>query len=224
MKKDVAKIEIGSRIKEFRQKKGLSQQQVADFVKTSKTSISFWESGKNFPNVNSLTSLAECFGITYEELIGDEKQEEKTIQSGEELAKAIEEGKKKAEIMRMFGLEYDTKSSDIIDPYSTARYASLEKALSDLAAEPLLLREVRDEDGFDHSWVEKTEKFTNGWQPLERDKVIQALVDGKCVRAINLSAATIVDPSTKTVANLVDGYLVNANITFFVKIDQSSQK
>jgi transcriptional regulator with XRE-family HTH domain len=218
------KEEIAKKIRSLREEHHMTQKDLAKKMSNQVSTISIWESGTSFPRVEALCRLADIFGITYEELVGIEKPEEKPIQSGEELAKVLEEGKKKATIMKMFGLKYDENSSDIIDPYSTARYTSLEKALSDLAAELLLLREAHDEDGFDHSWVEKTEKFTNGWQPLERDKVIQALVDGKCVRAINLSAATIVDPSTKTVANLVDGYLVNANITFFVKIDQSSQK
>ena len=51
------------RLKEARQKKGLSQADAADKLNVSRQAISRWETGKGFPDINFLTPISELYDI-----------------------------------------------------------------------------------------------------------------------------------------------------------------
>ena len=61
---------IGSRIHKLRKKSGLTQQQVANRLNVVRTSISNWESGTRTPDAESLSQLADLFGVTTDYLLG----------------------------------------------------------------------------------------------------------------------------------------------------------
>ena len=58
------------RLKEARQKKGLSQADAADKLNVSRQAISRWETGKGFPDINFLTPISELYDISIDELLG----------------------------------------------------------------------------------------------------------------------------------------------------------
>jgi DNA-binding helix-turn-helix protein len=60
------------RIKELRQEKNLTMQQLADRLYFSKNAISNWERGACLPNLERLISLAEFFNVTVGYLLGVE--------------------------------------------------------------------------------------------------------------------------------------------------------
>ncbi len=58
---------LGLKIKELRNKKGLSQQQLAELINIDQRNLSNIECGNSFP-VKSLLAIAEVFNITLPEL------------------------------------------------------------------------------------------------------------------------------------------------------------
>lgn len=56
--------EIGCRIREFRQKKGLSQERLAELLDLSPQQMQKYEAGASKLNTDKLQQLAEALGIT----------------------------------------------------------------------------------------------------------------------------------------------------------------
>ena len=62
-------MELCTQIKKYRTESGLSQDELADKVYVSRQTISNWETGKNYPDVNSLILLSETFGVSVDTLL-----------------------------------------------------------------------------------------------------------------------------------------------------------
>ena len=54
----------------MRESVNLTQQQLADKLQTTQRKISYWESGKIQPDLESLWAIADLFDVTIDELIG----------------------------------------------------------------------------------------------------------------------------------------------------------
>ena len=66
-------MEFNEKLHELRRQKGLTQEELATQLYVSRTAISKWESGRGYPNIDSLKSMAKFFGVTVDELLsGDE--------------------------------------------------------------------------------------------------------------------------------------------------------
>lgn len=63
---------IGKRLKELRNQKGLSQQDLGDAIGVTKVSICGYENGTRLPNLEKLVSLAEELETTTDYLLGRE--------------------------------------------------------------------------------------------------------------------------------------------------------
>ena len=82
-------MEFNEKLQELRKQKGLTQEELAEYLYISRTAISKWESGRGYPNIDSLKAIAKFFKVTIDELLsGDElltiaeedtKQKERTI-------------------------------------------------------------------------------------------------------------------------------------------------
>ena len=73
-------MELGNRIKTFREKINLSQEELADKVYTSRQTISNWENDKTYPDINSLKLLSNIFDVSLDNLVeGDIEKMKKTI-------------------------------------------------------------------------------------------------------------------------------------------------
>ena len=84
------------KLQELRKQKGYTQEQLAEKLHVSRTAVSKWESGRGYPNLESLKAISKLFSITVDELL-----------SGEELMEAAsEEQKEKVDRIRdlAFGL------------------------------------------------------------------------------------------------------------------------
>lgn len=66
-------MEFHVKLQELRKRKGLTQEELAHALYVSRTAISKWESGRGYPNIDSLKALAVFFHISIDELLsGDE--------------------------------------------------------------------------------------------------------------------------------------------------------
>ena len=83
-------MEFHEKIQELRKKKGLTQEELAASLYVSRTAISKWESGRGYPNIDSLKALAKFFSVTVDDLLSTD----------EALTIAEEEGKRKENLTR----------------------------------------------------------------------------------------------------------------------------
>ena len=66
-------MEFNEKLQELRKQRGLTQEELAQSLYVSRTAISKWESGRGYPNIDSLKAIAKFFGVTIDELLsGDE--------------------------------------------------------------------------------------------------------------------------------------------------------
>ena len=68
-------MSIGEKIKELRQKKGVSQQKMAEDILISQSAIASWEVEKNEPTMFNCITIADYFDVTLDELCGRCKNE-----------------------------------------------------------------------------------------------------------------------------------------------------
>lgn len=79
-------MEFNEKLQKLRKQKGLTQEELAETLCVSRTAISKWESGRGYPNIDSLKEIAKAFSVTIDELL-----------SGEELLNIAEEDHKQKE-------------------------------------------------------------------------------------------------------------------------------
>ncbi len=66
-------MEFNEKLHELRKQKGLTQEELAQALYVSRAAISKWESGRGYPNIDSLKAIAKFFSVTIDELLsGDE--------------------------------------------------------------------------------------------------------------------------------------------------------
>ncbi|MDE7193944.1 MAG: helix-turn-helix domain-containing protein [Oscillospiraceae bacterium] len=61
---------IGENLKKQRKLRELTQEQLANILGVSFQSVSKWERSEGYPDIELLPTIADCFGITVDELIG----------------------------------------------------------------------------------------------------------------------------------------------------------
>ena len=60
-------------MQELRKQKGLTQEELAESLYVSRTAVSKWESGRGYPNIDSLKAIAKFFSVTIDELLSGEE-------------------------------------------------------------------------------------------------------------------------------------------------------
>lgn len=77
---DATEMELAGQIKKHRQALGISQEALAEKIYVSRQTISNWETGRTYPDVQSLLLLSVAFDISIDQLIkGDVNIMEETI-------------------------------------------------------------------------------------------------------------------------------------------------
>ena len=89
-------MEFNEKLQELRKQRGLTQEELAEKLYVSRTAISKWESGRGYPNIESLKAIAKFFSVTVDELLSTD----------EVLTIAEEDNKRKEKHFRdlMYGL------------------------------------------------------------------------------------------------------------------------
>ena len=89
-------MDFNEKLQELRKLRGLTQEELAASLYVSRTAISKWESGRGYPNIESLKAIAKFFSVTVDNLISTK----------EVLTIAEEDGKRKENHLRdlIYGL------------------------------------------------------------------------------------------------------------------------
>ena len=83
-------MEFNEKLQQLRKQKGITQEELSASLYVSRTAISKWESGRGYPNIESLKAIAKFFSVTLDELLSTD----------EILTIAEEEGKRKEKYFR----------------------------------------------------------------------------------------------------------------------------
>ena len=80
-------MKIGEKIKEQRLKKKWTQEQLAQLLNVSRSTVSSWEVGRNYPDLETIISISDLFGISLDNLLREDtqmvKETTKKIKRGE---------------------------------------------------------------------------------------------------------------------------------------------
>lgn len=62
-------MDLGKKIIEMRKKAKLSQEQLAEKLDVTRQTISNWENGKFYPDIDALIKISKCFNISLDDLL-----------------------------------------------------------------------------------------------------------------------------------------------------------
>lgn len=65
-------MEFNEKLQQLRKQKGLTQEEAAQTLYVSRAAVSKWESGRGFPNLDSLKAIARFYGVTVDQLLSSE--------------------------------------------------------------------------------------------------------------------------------------------------------
>lgn len=72
-------MDIGKRLKQKRQEANLTQKELADLLFVSRQTISSWEVGRTYPDLETLVKISELFATPLEDLLKEDSQVIKDI-------------------------------------------------------------------------------------------------------------------------------------------------
>ena len=77
-------MELGARLKEYRNQGGMTQDDLAEKLFVSRQTISSWENDKSYPDIHSLLMLGDLFGVSLDTLVkGDIEIMKETIEQAD---------------------------------------------------------------------------------------------------------------------------------------------
>ena len=136
------KLTIGENIRNFRKKNDLTQEALADRLGVTYQSVSRWENGTTYPDLELLPAISEVLGVTVDELIGmhqviKEKQAAEVVDElRRECMKRDYDADRIVALLRDIRINYINSDSAAWRPWTENRNS---KALRD----PKVLPEVR---------------------------------------------------------------------------------
>lgn len=87
-------MDFSEKLQQLRKLNNMTQEQLAEKLFVSRTAVSKWESGKGYPNIESLKSISKLFSVSIDDLL-----------SGEELI-TLAESENRSNMCRVFSLIY----------------------------------------------------------------------------------------------------------------------
>ena len=66
-------MEFNEKLQELRKNKGMTQEELAEALYVSRTAVSKWESGRGYPNLDSLKLISRYFAVSIDERICPEE-------------------------------------------------------------------------------------------------------------------------------------------------------
>ena len=71
--------DLGTRLKELRKERGLTQEQLAERLSVAFQTVSKWENGVSNPDFSLIAPLAEALQVSTDELLGTERKAQKRV-------------------------------------------------------------------------------------------------------------------------------------------------
>lgn len=62
-------MEFNEKLQELRKQKGMTQEELAEKLYVSRTAVSKWESGRGYPNLESLKAISQFFHVSLDDLL-----------------------------------------------------------------------------------------------------------------------------------------------------------
>ena len=66
-------MEFHEKLQQLRKQQELTQEQLAERLFVSRTAVSKWESGRGYPNLESLKDISRLFGVSIDELLSNDE-------------------------------------------------------------------------------------------------------------------------------------------------------
>ena len=66
-------MEFSEKLQNLRKQKGLTQEELAAKLFVSRTAVSKWESGRGYPNIDSLKEISKFFSVSVDELLSSDE-------------------------------------------------------------------------------------------------------------------------------------------------------
>ena len=66
-------MEFNEKLQQLRKREGLTQEELAEALFVSRTAVSKWESGRGYPNIDSLKEISRFFSVKIDDLICSEE-------------------------------------------------------------------------------------------------------------------------------------------------------
>lgn len=137
-------MEFHEKLQNLRKQKGLTQEELAEILFVSRTAVSKWESGRGFPNIESLRAISKYFTVSLDELLSgeeiltiaeiDHKQKERTIR--DLVFGLLDCGMALLLFLPFFGQKIDSVISEVsllalngIQPYRKVTYVAFVAAM-----------------------------------------------------------------------------------------------
>ena len=73
-------MEIGSKLKNARNGKGITQEHAAELLGVSRQTISNWENNKSYPDIISVIKMSDIYSVSLDHLLKEEKSMNQTYQ------------------------------------------------------------------------------------------------------------------------------------------------
>lgn len=71
-------MDIGCKLKQARNEKGLTQEQAAELLNVSRQTISNWENNKSYPDIISVINMSDIYAVSLDHLLKEEKTVKQT--------------------------------------------------------------------------------------------------------------------------------------------------
>lgn len=79
-------MDFGKILKEKRHQAGITQEELAKRLNVSRSAISNWEIGRNYPDIHTLVEISTSLGVSLEELLENSTMTETMIDTTKEMA------------------------------------------------------------------------------------------------------------------------------------------
>ena len=78
-------MDVGIRIKKYRQKQNISQDELAEKIFVSRQTISNWENNKSYPDIKSLMLLSDIFKVSLDDFMKGDIEEIRSLINNEKI-------------------------------------------------------------------------------------------------------------------------------------------
>ncbi|WP_300123340.1 helix-turn-helix domain-containing protein [uncultured Enterococcus sp.] len=102
-------MELANNLKYYREKAGFTQEEVANELRVTWQSISRWENGKSYPDLDNLVLISELYQVSIDHLI---KENEELFKKIDQNAQEIQDKKQKLREIEQEVLQITSKEKD----------------------------------------------------------------------------------------------------------------